>query len=136
MKKRKATEGAEKASSSCLSDTESPKPAIQDKTSYKKTYADVAKGNISSSSTGNNHGQIPATSYAAEGKMPVQGSYHQGDGRFSINAGSQCVGNSFNAVVKSIVKSILTWNTDDIHIVLEDGNNLYSSLRQKGKIKS
>ncbi|KAL7407783.1 hypothetical protein ABVT39_013609 [Epinephelus coioides] len=68
--------------------------------------------------------------------MPVQGSYHQGDGRFSINAGRQCVANIFNAVVKSTVKSILTWNTDDIHTVLEDGNNLYSSLRQKGKIKS
>lgn len=103
MKKRKATEGAEKASSSCLSATESPRPAIQDKTSSKKIYADVT-GNISSSSTGNNDGQIPATSYAAEGKMPVQGSYHQGDGRFGINAGRQCVDNSFNAVVKSTVK--------------------------------
>ncbi|KAL7387435.1 hypothetical protein ABVT39_023394 [Epinephelus coioides] len=46
MKKRKATEGAEKASSSCLSDTESPKPAIQDKTSYKKTLGDPVLGKL------------------------------------------------------------------------------------------
>lgn len=64
----------------------------------------------------------------------VQGSFHQEHERFKDSAGVQCVANSLTAIVMNQLKDICTWDSVDLDNVLVDGNKLYVTLRNAGKI--
>ncbi|XP_072572246.1 uncharacterized protein [Paramormyrops kingsleyae] len=65
----------------------------------------------------------------------VRGSFHQGDRRFGINSNKQCVANSLIAIVTCKIKNVLTWSVTDIDQVLLNGDDLYSTIRDAGKIR-
>ena len=46
-------------------------------------------------------------------KFCVQGNFHQGDVKFGINLGKQCVANCLVALVYSKIKRVLLWNQCD-----------------------
>ncbi len=69
----------------------------------------------------------PQTSY-------IRGSFHQEYYRFGWNRGSQCGANSLTAILMCKMKSVLQWTTSDLNAVLMHGDNLYSAMRDAGKI--
>ncbi|XP_071143621.1 homeobox protein 4-like [Mytilus edulis] len=58
----------------------------------------------------------------------VQGSFHQGDIRFGINSGKQCVANCLSALAHSKFKDLNDWNQIYLDNVLIDGNRIYSRI--------
>ncbi|CAG2185969.1 unnamed protein product [Mytilus edulis] len=58
----------------------------------------------------------------------VQGSFHQGDIRFGINSGKQCVANCLSALAHSKFKDLNDWNQIYLDNVLIDGNKIYSRI--------
>ncbi len=69
----------------------------------------------------------PQTSY-------IRGSFHQEYYRFGWNRGSQCGANSLTAILMCKMKSVLQWTTSDLNAVLIHGDDLYSAMRDAGKI--
>ncbi|XP_073694460.1 uncharacterized protein [Garra rufa] len=66
-------------------------------------------------------------------KNPVlKGTFHQGDARFGNSRNRQCGAISLTAVLKSQMKNVLTWTTQDLDSVLVAGTHLYESLRNQG----
>ncbi|XP_061923815.1 uncharacterized protein LOC133663392 isoform X1 [Entelurus aequoreus] len=61
----------------------------------------------------------------------VRGSFHQGDGRFSYG-GKQCMAIALTSIAKHVVKSVFSWETQDLDRILYLGDELYSSLRNLG----
>ncbi|CAC5392235.1 unnamed protein product [Mytilus coruscus] len=61
-------------------------------------------------------------------KFKLKGSFHQGDKRFGMNAGKQCVSNCFTAVIYSKLKNVRDWKTSHINDILVQGNLLYNSF--------
>nr|XP_021334689.1 uncharacterized protein LOC110440049 [Danio rerio]XP_021334690.1 uncharacterized protein LOC110440049 [Danio rerio] len=64
----------------------------------------------------------------------IRGSFHQGDIYFGQNMGKQCGANSLIAIVMSKMKSVLQWSSSDLDSVLLNGDELYSAMRNAGKI--
>ncbi|XP_026111622.1 uncharacterized protein LOC113088785, partial [Carassius auratus] len=64
----------------------------------------------------------------------ISGSFHQGDYRFGRNRGSQCGANSLTAIMMSKMKNVLQWTRSDLNAVLIHGDDLYSAMRDAGKI--
>ncbi|CAC5386967.1 unnamed protein product [Mytilus coruscus] len=58
----------------------------------------------------------------------VQGSFHQGDKRFGINSGKQCVANCLSALAHSKLKDLNDWDSMYLDNVLIDGNRMYSNI--------
>ena len=58
----------------------------------------------------------------------IMGSFHQGNTRFGLTAGTQCACNSFFALCWSHVKKVYRWNTNDLDHILNEGGILYKSL--------
>ncbi|CAG2232840.1 unnamed protein product [Mytilus edulis] len=58
----------------------------------------------------------------------VQGSFHQGDIRFGINSGKQCVANCLSALAHSKFKDLNDWNQIYLDNVLIDGNKIYNRI--------
>ncbi|CAC5414993.1 unnamed protein product [Mytilus coruscus] len=58
----------------------------------------------------------------------VQGSFHQGDIRFGINSGKQCVANCCSALAFSKFKDLNHWDQKYLDKVLIYGNDLYSRI--------
>ncbi|XP_063400159.1 uncharacterized protein LOC134684781 [Mytilus trossulus] len=58
----------------------------------------------------------------------VQGSFHQGDLRFGINSGKQCVANCCSALAFSKLKDLTYWDQKYLDKVLIYGNDLYSRV--------
>ena len=58
----------------------------------------------------------------------LQGSCHQGHSKFGSSAGKQCVMNSLVSLMYSKVKPIRDWNSEDMNVVLNTGNELYQFL--------
>ncbi|VDI19187.1 Hypothetical predicted protein [Mytilus galloprovincialis] len=67
-------------------------------------------------------------SRSAVGNKVVQGSFHQGDRRFGINSGKQCVANCLSALAHSKSKDLNYWNQMYLDTVLIAGNRLYSHI--------
>ncbi|XP_048834537.1 uncharacterized protein LOC125709770 [Brienomyrus brachyistius] len=65
----------------------------------------------------------------------VRGSFHQGHPRFGVNSNKQCVANSLIATLMCKVKNILSWSVTDIDQVLLNGDDLYSAMRDAGRIQ-
>ena len=58
----------------------------------------------------------------------VTASYHQGDiSMFGETAGRQCLCNSIYAIVWSMLKTIGTWNEQDLNHILNEGDKLYKA---------
>ncbi|XP_036451520.1 uncharacterized protein LOC118825090 [Colossoma macropomum] len=64
----------------------------------------------------------------------VRGSFHQRHPRFGVNSNKQCVANSVTAIMISRVKNMLSWTTRDLDNILLKGDDLYSSIRDAGRI--
>ncbi|XP_072565389.1 uncharacterized protein [Paramormyrops kingsleyae] len=64
----------------------------------------------------------------------VRGSFHQGDRRFGINGNRQCVANSLMAILMCKIKNVLSWSVTDLDQVLLNGDDLYSTIRDAGRI--
>ncbi|VDH94592.1 Hypothetical predicted protein [Mytilus galloprovincialis] len=58
----------------------------------------------------------------------VQGSFHQGDLRFGLNSGKQCVANCCSALAFSKLKDLTYWDQKYLDKVLIYGNDLYSRV--------
>ncbi|CAC5412726.1 unnamed protein product [Mytilus coruscus] len=58
----------------------------------------------------------------------IQGSFHQGDIRFGINSGKQCVANCLSALAHSKFKDLNDWDQIYLDNVLIDGNKIYSRI--------
>ncbi|XP_051521509.1 uncharacterized protein LOC127422212 isoform X1 [Myxocyprinus asiaticus] len=69
----------------------------------------------------------PQTSY-------IRGSFHQGHSRFGPNKSKQHAVNSLTAIMMCKVKSVLRWTPSDLNAVLMHGDDLYSAMRDAGKI--
>nr|XP_061819798.1 uncharacterized protein LOC133608527 isoform X1 [Nerophis lumbriciformis] len=61
----------------------------------------------------------------------VCGSFHQGDSRFSYG-GMQCMAIASSSIAKHVVKSVFSWETQDLDRILYSGDEFYSSLRNLG----
>ncbi|XP_071169456.1 uncharacterized protein [Mytilus edulis] len=58
----------------------------------------------------------------------VQGSFHQGDVRFGLNSGKQCVANCCSALAFSKLNDLTYWDQRYLDKVLIYGNDLYSRV--------
>ncbi|CAC5380567.1 unnamed protein product [Mytilus coruscus] len=58
----------------------------------------------------------------------VQGSFHQGDIRFGIDSGKQCVANCLSALGHSKLKDLNDWDPMHLDNVLIDGNEIYRNI--------
>ncbi|CAC5405760.1 unnamed protein product [Mytilus coruscus] len=58
----------------------------------------------------------------------VQGSFHQGDIRFGIDSGKQCVANCLSALGHSKLKDLNDWDPMYLDNVLIDGNEIYRNI--------
>ncbi|XP_072554803.1 uncharacterized protein [Paramormyrops kingsleyae] len=65
----------------------------------------------------------------------VRGSFHQADRRFGINGNKQCVANSLMAILMCKIKNVLSWLVTDLDQVLLNGDNLYTTIRDTGRIR-
>ncbi|XP_065139046.1 uncharacterized protein [Paramisgurnus dabryanus] len=72
---------------------------------------------------------------AIKPKAVLKGSFDQADARFGDSRNRQCGAISLTAVLKSKLKNVLTWTTEDLDAVLVAGTHLYESLRNQGNIK-
>ncbi|CAC5410405.1 unnamed protein product [Mytilus coruscus] len=54
--------------------------------------------------------------------------FHQGDKRFGINSGKQCVANCLSALAHSKLKDLNDWDSMYLDNVLIDGNRMYSNI--------
>nr|XP_061819389.1 uncharacterized protein LOC133608199 [Nerophis lumbriciformis] len=61
----------------------------------------------------------------------VRGSFHQGDSRFSYG-GMQCMAIAASSIAKHVVKSVFSWETQELDRILYSGDEFYSSLRNLG----
>ncbi|CAC5392233.1 unnamed protein product [Mytilus coruscus] len=61
-------------------------------------------------------------------KFTLKGSFHQGDKRFGMNAGKQCVSICFTAIIYSKLKNVRDWKTSHINDILVQGNLSYNSF--------
>ncbi|XP_052449040.1 uncharacterized protein LOC128011045 [Carassius gibelio] len=68
-------------------------------------------------------------------KSMLKGSFDQADARFGDSRNRQCGAISLTAVLRSKLKNVLTWSTQDLDSVLVAGTRLYESLRKQGNIK-
>ncbi|VDI52855.1 Hypothetical predicted protein [Mytilus galloprovincialis] len=88
-----------------------------------KLYSHKNKGTITENSIEVNH-----VSRSVDRDFVVQGSFHQGDIRFGINSGKQCVANCLSALAHSKFKSLKNWDQMYIDNVLIKGNQIYSNI--------
>ncbi|CAG2188269.1 unnamed protein product [Mytilus edulis] len=58
----------------------------------------------------------------------VQGSFHQGDTRFGIDSGKQCVANCLSALPIVKIKDLNDWDPMYLDNVLIDGNEIYRNI--------
>ncbi len=65
----------------------------------------------------------------------LKGSFNQADACFGDSRNRQCGAISLTAALKSKMKNVLTWTTQDLDGVLVAGTHLYESLRNQGNIK-
>ncbi|XP_076120782.1 uncharacterized protein LOC143101375 isoform X2 [Alosa pseudoharengus] len=65
----------------------------------------------------------------------LMGSFHQGHSRFGNVRNKQCGAISFTAVLKSKIKNVWAWGTQDLDDVLIKGTALYSSMKAEGRIR-
>ncbi|KAL1256486.1 hypothetical protein QQF64_012031 [Cirrhinus molitorella] len=72
--------------------------------------------------------------YVKTGKSALKGSFNQADARFGDSRNRQCGAISLTVVLKSKIKNVLTWTTQDLDGVLVSGTHLYESLRNQGNI--
>ncbi|KAG5270750.1 hypothetical protein AALO_G00196230 [Alosa alosa] len=63
------------------------------------------------------------------------GSFHQGHARFGNARNRQCGAISLTALLMCKMKSVLTWEPEDLDEVLVQGTVLYRSMRAQGKIR-
>ncbi|XP_061811977.1 uncharacterized protein, partial [Nerophis lumbriciformis] len=61
----------------------------------------------------------------------VRGSFHQGDSRFSYG-GMQCMAIAASSIAKHVVKSVFSWERQELDRILYSGDEFYSSLRNLG----
>ncbi|XP_049319588.1 uncharacterized protein LOC125781000 [Astyanax mexicanus] len=67
-------------------------------------------------------------------RLTVSGSFNQQHPQFGRNSNKQCVANSVTAILMSKLKNVLTWTATDVDNVLLNGDKLYSSIRDAGRI--
>ncbi len=60
----------------------------------------------------------------------LKGSFNQADACFGDSRNRQCGAISLTAALKSKMKNVLTWTTQDLDGVLVAGTHLYESLSQ------
>ncbi|XP_072564692.1 uncharacterized protein, partial [Paramormyrops kingsleyae] len=65
----------------------------------------------------------------------VRGSFHQGHPQFGVNRNKQCVANSLIAILMCKIKNVLSWSVTDIDQVLLNGDDLYTTIRDAGRIQ-
>ncbi len=68
-------------------------------------------------------------------KSVLKGSFHQADARFGDSRNRQCGAIGLTVVLKSKMKNVLTWTSQDLDSVLVAGTHLYESLINQGNIK-
>ncbi|VDI59099.1 Hypothetical predicted protein [Mytilus galloprovincialis] len=88
-----------------------------------KMYSHKNKGTITENSI-----EVSHVSRSVDRNFVVQGSFHQGDIRFGINSGKQCVANCLSALAHSKFKSLKDWDQMYIDNVLIKGNQIYSNI--------
>ncbi|VDI12109.1 Hypothetical predicted protein [Mytilus galloprovincialis] len=88
-----------------------------------KLYSHKNKGTITENSI-----EVSHVSRSVDRNFVVQGSFHQGDIRFGINSGKQCVANCLSALAHSKFKSLKDWDQMYIDNVLIKGNQIYSNI--------
>lgn len=64
----------------------------------------------------------------------VRASIHQGDSRFEGNAGRQCAAMALSAIAESALIQPSTWDTSILNNILNEGNEIYTSVRTGGFI--
>ncbi|XP_070549851.1 uncharacterized protein [Ptychodera flava] len=64
----------------------------------------------------------------------VQGSFNQSHAQFGENSGRQCVANSYVSVLYSKIKNVQMWNTCDMDLILQTGNELYGCVQQSPSV--
>ncbi|XP_048042485.1 uncharacterized protein LOC125266044 [Megalobrama amblycephala] len=87
------------------------------------------------STTEHNEMKMNAGTDVCPQRSCIRGSFHQGHPRFNPNGGKQCAANSLIAIVMSKMKNVLQWTVSDLNDVLIHGDDLYSAMRDAGKIK-
>nr|XP_057903045.1 uncharacterized protein LOC131101719 [Doryrhamphus excisus] len=60
----------------------------------------------------------------------VKGSFHQGNTRFKY-AGTQCMAIAFCATALHSIKNVLLWDTADLDMAVVEGDQLYTTLRER-----
>ncbi|XP_063426085.1 uncharacterized protein LOC134709887 [Mytilus trossulus] len=88
-----------------------------------KLYSHKNKGTITENSI-----EVSHVRRSVDRNFVVQGSFHQGDIRFGINSGKQCVANCLSALAHSKLKSLKDWDQMYIDNVLIKGNQIYSNI--------
>ena len=64
----------------------------------------------------------------------INGSYHQGDPRFGITAGTQCACNSLFSICWSTIRRTALWNKLDLDFILIKGDAIYKCLNVNGHL--
>nr|XP_057929677.1 uncharacterized protein LOC131129811 [Doryrhamphus excisus] len=64
----------------------------------------------------------------------VKGSFHQGNTRFKY-AGTQCMAIAFCATALHSIKNVLLWDTADLDMAVVEGDQLYTTLRERHVIR-
>ncbi|CAC5395213.1 unnamed protein product [Mytilus coruscus] len=93
---------------------------IEQENDWFEMYSHKNKGTISENSI--------EVSRSVDRNFVVQGSFHQGDERFGINSGKQCVANCLSALANSKFKNLKAWDQMYLDKVLIDGNKIYSRI--------
>ncbi|XP_071795571.1 uncharacterized protein [Asterias amurensis] len=66
----------------------------------------------------------------------AQGSFHQGDQRFGVHRGKQCVANSLVSIMYCMKKEVKDWKCGDIDNILRTGNELYGFLQESSMMNN
>ena len=64
----------------------------------------------------------------------INGSFHQGDPRFGITAGTQCACNSLFSICWSTIRRTALWNKLDLDFILIKGDAIYKCLNVNGHL--
>ena len=66
----------------------------------------------------------------------VQGHFHQGNPKFGVNSGKQCVANSLRAMMYSQIKELREWTSFEMDLVLNTGDELHGHLSKRSTMNN
>uniref|UniRef100_A0A9J7WX60 ATP-dependent DNA helicase n=1 Tax=Cyprinus carpio carpio TaxID=630221 RepID=A0A9J7WX60_CYPCA len=119
-------------------DLEKPLKSLKNKKAFSETLPQSSSmpqsSSLSLSTTNDTKMTVNDVSALSPQTSYISGSFHQGDYRFGRNRGSQCGANCLTAIMMCKMKSVLQWTRSDLNAVLIHGNDLYSAMRDAGKI--